>query len=87
MVSTDRFLAFAAMSLLIIAIPGPSVLFIIGRAAYLVFLGVQAFRHRKDMKLSELAPQPRAVRGDTHTVLDCAMIGLGVTAAATGRVD
>ena len=32
MVSTDRILAFAAMSLLVIAIPGPSVLFVIGRA-------------------------------------------------------
>lgn len=97
MVSTDRYLAFAAMSLLVIVIPGPSVLFVIGRAlahgrrtavatalgnvigsyvlvvgvalgigslversaavfmavklagaAYLVFLGVQAFRHRRD---------------------------------------
>lgn len=32
MVSTDRLLAFAAMSLLVIVIPGPSVLFVIGRA-------------------------------------------------------
>ena len=32
MVSTDRLLAFAAISLLVIAIPGPSVLFVIGRA-------------------------------------------------------
>src|SRR4051794_41813841 len=32
MVSTDRVLAFAAMSLLVIVIPGPSVLFVIGRA-------------------------------------------------------
>ncbi|MGW6457676.1 LysE family translocator [Streptomyces sp. NPDC055078] len=32
MVSTDRFLAFAAMSFLLIIIPGPSVLFVIGRA-------------------------------------------------------
>ncbi|UQX03021.1 LysE family translocator [Streptomyces sp. RerS4] len=32
MVSTDRLLAFAAMSLLLIVIPGPSVLFVIGRA-------------------------------------------------------
>jgi threonine/homoserine/homoserine lactone efflux protein len=104
MVSTDRFLAFAAMSLLVIVIPGPSVLFVIGRAlahgrrtavatafgnvigsyllvvavavgvgslversvvvfmgvklagaAYLVFLGVQAFRHRKDLKASAIS--------------------------------
>ncbi|MDA5284563.1 LysE family translocator [Streptomyces sp. NPDC054904] len=32
MVSTDRALAFAAMSFLLIVIPGPSVLFVIGRA-------------------------------------------------------
>lgn len=32
MVSTDRLLAFAVMSLLLIVIPGPSVLFVIGRA-------------------------------------------------------
>lgn len=30
--STDRLLAFAAMSLLLIVIPGPSVLFVVGRA-------------------------------------------------------
>ncbi|MFF5704798.1 LysE family translocator [Streptomyces sp. NPDC012794] len=32
MVSTDRLAAFAAMSLLLILIPGPSVLFVVGRA-------------------------------------------------------
>ncbi|MFD6278592.1 LysE family translocator [Streptomyces sp. NPDC060209] len=32
MVSAERLLAFAAMSLLLIVIPGPSVLFVIGRA-------------------------------------------------------
>ncbi|WP_309113766.1 LysE family translocator [Saccharothrix sp.] len=32
MVSTDRLLAFAAMSFLLIIIPGPSVLFVVGRA-------------------------------------------------------
>ncbi|MFI9255429.1 LysE family translocator [Streptomyces sp. NPDC053069] len=32
MVSTSNLLAFAAMSLVVIAIPGPSVLFVIGRA-------------------------------------------------------
>ncbi|MEU9203974.1 LysE family translocator [Streptomyces sp. NPDC048332] len=32
MVSSDRLLAFAAMSFLLIVIPGPSVLFVIGRA-------------------------------------------------------
>ncbi|GHB33201.1 lysine transporter LysE [Streptomyces viridiviolaceus] len=32
MVSTDRLLAFAALSFLLIVIPGPSVLFVVGRA-------------------------------------------------------
>ncbi|WCN04566.1 LysE family translocator [Streptomyces sp. M92] len=32
MVSADRLLAFAALSLLIIVVPGPSVLFVVGRA-------------------------------------------------------
>ncbi|MFD5391093.1 LysE family translocator [Streptomyces sp. NPDC127074] len=32
MVSTDRLLAFAVMSFLLIVIPGPSVLFVVGRA-------------------------------------------------------
>ncbi|MFC7220060.1 LysE family translocator [Streptomyces polyrhachis] len=32
MTSTDRLLAFAAMSFLLIVIPGPSVLFVVGRA-------------------------------------------------------
>ena len=32
MLSTDRLLAFAAMSFLLIVVPGPSVLFVIGRA-------------------------------------------------------
>ncbi|MFC7309503.1 LysE family translocator [Streptomyces monticola] len=32
MIATDRMLAFAAMSFLLIVVPGPSVLFVIGRA-------------------------------------------------------
>lgn len=126
MVSTDRFLAFAAMSLLVVMIPGPSVLFVIGRAlahgrrtavatalgnvlgsyllvvavavgigsmversvtvymavklagaAYLVFLGVQAFRHRKEMRASDIAERADApVRGDLRTVLDGALVGV-----------
>jgi threonine/homoserine/homoserine lactone efflux protein len=32
MISGDRFLAFCALSLVVIAIPGPSVLFVVGRA-------------------------------------------------------
>ncbi|NUK57999.1 LysE family translocator [Streptomyces lunaelactis] len=125
MVSTDRLLAFAAMSLLIISIPGPSVLFIIGRAlahgrrtalatvlgnvigsyllvvivalgigavverslvvfmavklagaADLIYLGVQAFRHRKEMKASSLAAPADAARGDVRTVVDGALVGV-----------
>lgn len=126
MVSTDRLLAFAAMSLLVIVIPGPSVLFVIGRAlahgrrtavatalgnvfgsyalvvavalgvgalversaavfmavklagaAYLVFLGVQAFRHRKEMKVSDMAASPAGpARGDVRTVVDGILVGV-----------
>jgi threonine/homoserine/homoserine lactone efflux protein len=126
MVSTDRFLAFAAMSLLVVMIPGPSVLFVIGRAlahgrrtavatalgnvfgsyllvvavavgvgsiversvvvymavklagaAYLVFLGVQAFRHRKEMKASDINQHAdRSARGDLRTVLDGVLVGV-----------
>lgn len=126
MVSTDRVLAFAAMSLLVIVIPGPSVLFVIGRAlahgrrtavataignvfgsyllvvavavgigslversmavylavklagaAYLVFLGVQAFRHRKELKASAIASRSAGpARGDLRTVLDGALVGV-----------
>ncbi|AOP51259.1 LysE family translocator [Streptomyces lydicus] len=127
MVSADRLLAFAAMSLLVIVIPGPSVLFVIGRAlahgrrtalatvlgnvlgsyllvvavafglgslversaavftavklagaAYLVFLGVQAFRHRKDMKVGAGAAQStgQGARGDLRTVMDGVTVGV-----------
>ncbi|RST12862.1 LysE family translocator [Streptomyces sp. WAC05374] len=126
MVSTDRVLAFAAMSMLVIVIPGPSVLFVIGRAlahgrrtaiatvlgnvlgsyvlvvavalgigaaversaavfmavklagaAYLVFLGVQAFRHRKEMRAALMdAPEPAASRADLRTVVDGVVVGV-----------
>ncbi|MFG3505306.1 LysE family translocator [Streptomyces sp. NPDC047821] len=126
MVSTDRVLTFAAMSMLVIVIPGPSVLFVIGRAlahgrrtamatvlgnvlgsyvlvvavalgigaaversaavfmavklagaAYLVFLGVQAFRHRKEMRAALMeAPEPAASRGDLRTVVDGVVVGV-----------
>jgi threonine/homoserine/homoserine lactone efflux protein len=125
-VSTDRLLAFAAMSLLVIVIPGPSVLFVIGRAlahgrrtalatalgnvfgsyllvvavaigigslversvaiylavklagaAYLVHLGVHAFRHRKELKASAIRATPTAAaRGDLRTVLDGVLVGV-----------
>ncbi|MEW1748932.1 LysE family translocator [Streptomyces angustmyceticus] len=125
MVSTDRLLAFAAMSLLVIVIPGPSVLFVIGRAlahgrrtalatvlgnvlgsyllvaavafglgslveqsaavflavklagaAYLVFLGVQAFRHRRDMKVGAADRPAQPARGDLRTIADGILVGI-----------
>ncbi|MCL7493921.1 LysE family translocator [Streptomyces decoyicus] len=125
MVSTDRLLAFAAMSLLVIVIPGPSVLFVIGRAlahgrrtalatvlgnvlgsyllvaavalglgslveqsvavflavklagaAYLVLLGVQAFRHRKDMKMGAVDKPGQLARGDLRTIADGILVGV-----------
>ncbi|MEW1660374.1 LysE family translocator [Streptomyces sp. NPDC093707] len=124
MVSTQSVLAFAAMSLLVIAIPGPSVLFVVGRAlahgrrtaletvlgnmlgsyvlvaavawglgalvqtsaavftgvklagaAYLVYLGVQAFRHRGAMRLAETAAPADERRGALRTVLDGIVVG------------
>ncbi|MEU6847605.1 LysE family translocator [Streptomyces sp. NPDC046716] len=125
MVSTDRFLAFAAMSLLVIVIPGPSVLFVIGRAlahgrrtavatalgnlvgsyllvvavalgvgslversaalfvavklagaAYLVYLGIQAFRHRHALKTSELRGPAGPAKGTGRTVADGILVGV-----------
>ncbi|WP_369393334.1 LysE family translocator [Streptomyces sp. CG1] len=124
MVSTESILAFAAMSLLVIVIPGPSVLFVIGRAlahgrrtalatvlgnligsyllvtavawglgilvetsaavftgvklagaAYLVYLGVQAFRHRKEMCAADMEAPAGERRGDLRTVLDGVFVG------------
>ncbi|MEU7576673.1 LysE family translocator [Streptomyces sp. NPDC041068] len=125
MVSTDSVLAFAAMSLLVIVIPGPSVLFVIGRAlahgrrtalatvlgnlvgsyflviavawglgalvessaavfmgvklagaVYLVYLGVQAFRHRKDMRAADIEAPAGERRGDLRTILDGIFVGV-----------
>ncbi|GFE13368.1 lysine transporter LysE [Streptomyces glebosus] len=125
MVSTESILAFAAMSLLVIVIPGPSVLFVIGRAlahgrrtalatvlgnlvgsyvlviavawglgalvessaavfmgvkmagaAYLVYLGVQAFRHRKQMRAAVMEAPAGEQRGDLRTVLDGLFVGI-----------
>ncbi|MEU8971250.1 LysE family translocator [Streptomyces monashensis] len=124
MVSTESILAFAAMALLVIVIPGPSVLFVIGRAlahgrrtalatvlgnligsyllvtavawglgtlvetsaavftgvklagaAYLVYLGVQAFRHRKEMRAADMEAPTGKRRGDLRTVLDGIFVG------------
>ncbi|MFD5395988.1 LysE family translocator [Streptomyces sp. NPDC127097] len=125
MVSTESILAFAAMSLLVIVIPGPSVLFVIGRAlahgrrtalatvlgnlvgsyvlviavawglgalvessaavfmgvkmagaAYLVYLGVQAFRHRKEMRAAAMEAPVSERRGDLRTILDGIFVGV-----------
>ncbi|MGY5129149.1 LysE family translocator [Streptomyces nigrescens] len=125
MVSTESILAFAAMSLLVIVIPGPSVLFVIGRAlahgrrtalatvcgnlvgsyalviavawglgalvessaavfmgvktagaAYLVYLGVQAFRHRKEMRTADMEAPAGEQRGDLRTILDGIFVGV-----------
>ncbi|MGY5138069.1 LysE family translocator [Streptomyces nigrescens] len=125
MVSTESILAFAAMSLLVIVIPGPSVLFVIGRAlahgrrtalatvlgnlvgsyalviavawglgalvessaavfmgvkmagaAYLVYLGVQAFRHRKEMRAANMEAPTGEQRGDLRTILDGIFVGV-----------
>ncbi|MEU6324390.1 LysE family translocator [Streptomyces sp. NPDC047009] len=123
MVSAESILAFAALSLLVIVIPGPSVLFVVGRAlahgrrtaletvfgngvgsyalviavawglgvlvetsavvfmgvklagaAYLVYLGVQAFRHRKELRAADMKA-PGAERGDLRTILDGIFVG------------
>lgn len=125
MVSMESVLAFAAMSLLVIVIPGPSVMFVIGRAlahgrrvalatvlgnllgsyllviavawglgalversttvfvgvklagaVYLVYLGVQAFRHRKEMRAADMAAPAQERRGDLRTVLDGIFVGV-----------
>lgn len=125
MVPTQNLLAFAAMSLVVIVIPGPSVLFVIGRAlthgrrtalatvlgnlvgsyllvvavawglgalvessaavfmgvklagaAYLVYLGVQAVRHRGEMRAADVAAPAGERRGDLRTVLDGVFVGV-----------
>ncbi|MFK0259336.1 LysE family translocator [Streptomyces sp. NPDC090445] len=124
MVSSSNLLAFAAMSLVVIAIPGPSVLFVIGRAlahgrrtalatvlgnllgcyalvlavalglgalvqssattltavklagaAYLVYLGVQALRHR-DRLHADMTVTADGKRSDLRTVLDGLLVGV-----------
>jgi threonine/homoserine/homoserine lactone efflux protein len=124
MVSTSNLLAFAAMCFVVIAIPGPSVLFVIGRAlahgrraalatvlgnllgsyalviivalglgslvqnsaqvltavkltgaAYLVHLGIQAIRHRHQLR-ADITVSRRQNRGDLRTVLDGLLVGV-----------
>ncbi|MEU8460076.1 LysE family translocator [Streptomyces sp. NPDC029003] len=124
MVSTDRLLAFAAMSSLLIVIPGPSVLFVIGRAlaqgrraalttvvgntlgayvlvvavalgvgavversvlvftglkligaAYLVYLGVRAFRQRGSLREAFAGDAP-AAHGSLRTLAEGFAVGV-----------
>jgi threonine/homoserine/homoserine lactone efflux protein len=137
MVPVSHVFAFAAVVTVLIAVPGPSVLFTISRAltvgrrsalltvvgneiglcvqvvavafgvgavversaevltaaklvgaAYLVYLGAQAIRHRKSMAEARqwFASSPRrlALIGGTGGLV---MIGLGVSVAVTGRKD
>ncbi|MBO0839463.1 MAG: LysE family translocator [Sciscionella sp.] len=122
MVSTSHFLAFALLSFVLIAVPGPSVLFTIGRAmsvgrraalltvlgntagvtlqlfavafgvgavvrrsievftvikfvgvAYLIFLGVQAIRHRHRLSM---AITPRSRMGTGKVLRDGFVVGV-----------
>ncbi|MFI9584483.1 LysE family translocator [Streptomyces sp. NPDC052236] len=124
MVSTDRLLAFAAMSFLLIVIPGPSVLFVIGRAlaqgrraalttvvgntlgayvlvvvvalglgsiversilvftalkfigaAYLVYLGVKAWRQRKSLHAALTGDRPEE-QGSLRTFWEGFAVGV-----------
>ena len=124
MLSVDRLAAFAAVSLLLIVIPGPSVLFVVGRAlahgrrtallsvlgntvgayvlvvavslgvgplversvllftalklagaAYLVFLGVKAIRHRGSLREAFEADAPPP-RGGPRTVWEGFVVGV-----------
>ncbi|MBY8878413.1 LysE family translocator [Actinacidiphila acidipaludis] len=125
--SVDRLLGFAALSLVLVLIPGPSVLFVLGRAlahgrrtalgsvlgngigayalatlvsvglgevvsrsamvfmalklagaAYLVFLGVKAWRHRGALSMSaaEAEQAPPAARGDLRTLWEGFVVGV-----------
>ena len=123
MISADRLLAFGAMSFLLIVIPGPSVLFVIGRAlahgrraalttvvgntlgayvlvaavafgigpiversaivftalklagaAYLVYLGVKAFRERDSLSMALTADSP--ARNTLRTLWDGFAVGV-----------
>lgn len=121
----DRLLGFAAMSLVLVLIPGPSVLFVLGRAlalgrraalgsvlgntiggyvlvvavsiglgevvarsvavfvalklagaAYLVFLGVKAFRHRRALSVTAAGDEDVPARGDARTLWEGFVVGV-----------
>ncbi|MCV7290034.1 LysE family translocator [Mycolicibacterium wolinskyi] len=123
MVSADRLLAFAAMSFVLIIVPGPSVLFVIGRAlahgrqtalttvagnalgayvlvvavafgvgtvvehsvvaftalklagaAYLIYLGITAIRHRGELQANLDGGDPR--HGVSRTLWDGFAVGV-----------
>ncbi|MFF8726138.1 LysE family translocator [Streptomyces sp. NPDC015171] len=123
MVSTDRLAAFAALSFLLIVVPGPSVLFVVGRAlaqgrraalttvagntlgayllvvavalgigslversvlvftalklagaAYLVYLGVRAWRRRGSLRAAIAEPGP--ARGGLRTLWEGFAVGV-----------
>lgn len=62
MFSAETLTAFVIAASIMVAIPGPTVLFTIVKvvgAGYLVFLGIQAIRHRKDAADSMTGAQPR----------------------------
>ena len=112
MVSTGQFLAFAVASLILIVIPGPSVLFVVGRAlahgrrtalasvvgnaagvevvAILVALGVGTLVERSALVFTivKLAGGVYLIWLGVRAVRQrrgLAMIGLGISVAATGR--
>ncbi|MCL2733675.1 MAG: LysE family translocator, partial [Actinomycetia bacterium] len=124
--SVDRLLGFAAISLVLVLIPGPSVLFVLGRAlahgrrtalgsvlgnaigayvlatlvslglgevvarsvtiflalklagaAYLVFLGVKAWRHRGALSMSAMGTDEQpANRSDLRTLWEGFVVGV-----------
>jgi threonine/homoserine/homoserine lactone efflux protein len=125
MVSTDRLAAFAALSLLLIVVPGPSVLFVVGRAlahgrraalttvagntlgayvlvlavalgigpaversvfvftalklagaAYLVYLGVKAWRGRGSLRAASAQPDGGPGRGSLRTLGEGFAVGV-----------
>ncbi|HEY3481164.1 MAG TPA: LysE family translocator [Streptomyces sp.] len=125
MVTVDRLLGFAAMSLVLVLIPGPSVLFVLGRAlalgrraalgsvlgntvggyvlvvavsiglgevvarsvavfvalklagaAYLVFLGIKAFRHRGALSMTGVGDDDVPDRGDARTLWEGFVVGV-----------
>ncbi|MGN5380724.1 lysine transporter LysE [Streptomyces sp. MUSC 14] len=125
MVSTDRLAAFAALSLLLIVVPGPSVLFVVGRAlahgrraalttvagntlgayvlvvavalgigsvversvlvftalklagaAYLVYLGVRAWRGRGSLRAAFAQPDGGPRRGSLRTLGEGFAVGV-----------